>query len=129
MLSCAAVFNTVAAVGQLRGTIEFSRINVGVSLALAVGTVIGNIAMLRALSTLEPALASVVTHTQVFFVVVFAWVWLAEKPSSRFALGALVALGGFGLMRHHQRREVGAPQPDAHPQAPGAARGAQRQAA
>lgn len=99
MLSCAAVLNTAAALWLLRGSIELSRVNVGVACALAVCTVVGNIAMLHALGTLEPALASVFSQTQVFFVVAFAWVWLSEAPSLRFALGAVVALGGFGLMR------------------------------
>jgi len=99
MLACAAVLNSATALGQLRGTMRVDRVNVGVACALAGCTVVGNISVLRALATLEPAVASVVTHTQVFFVVVFAWIWLAETPSPRFALGAALALGGFGVMR------------------------------
>jgi drug/metabolite transporter (DMT)-like permease len=99
MLACAAVLNTIAAVGQLRGRLRIDRLALAVASALAACTVVGNIAALRALATLEPAIASVATHTQVLFVVALAWPLLGERPSRRFWVGAALAGGGFVVMQ------------------------------
>lgn len=99
MLAAAAVFNTATALAQRRGRIRIHRIELAVSAALAVFTVIGNVAVLLSLRTLQPAITSVTTHTQVFFVVALAWPLLGERPTARFTLGVLVAVAGFALMR------------------------------
>ncbi len=76
-----------------------SRLALTLSVALAAFSVLGNIAVLRALDTLHPALTSVATNTQVFFIVALAWPLLGERPTARFAIGVMIALCGFALMQ------------------------------
>jgi drug/metabolite transporter (DMT)-like permease len=99
LLFTAAVFNTITAYGWQGCRRLPRRIELLVALALAVCTVIGNVAVLGALARLEPAIVSVVTYSQVFLVVALAWPLLGERPTSRFAAGAALAVGGFALMK------------------------------
>jgi probable blue pigment (indigoidine) exporter len=98
MVIASAALNTLVVAGQLR-RVRLDRVTLKVSFALAVCTVGGNLAVLYALHTLHPAIVSVTTHIQVLFVVALAWPLLGERPSARFAVGTLIALGGFVLMR------------------------------
>jgi drug/metabolite transporter (DMT)-like permease len=99
MLASAAGFNTAIALAHRRGRIRIHRIELAVSVVLAVCTVIGNVAVLLSLRTLQPAITSVATHTQIFFVVALAWPLLGERPNRRFTLGVMVAAAGFAVMR------------------------------
>jgi drug/metabolite transporter (DMT)-like permease len=99
LLLAAATLNTLTAWSRRSGRRRPRGNELVVSLALAVCTVVGNLAVLAALAVLEPAITSVVTHSQVFLVVALAWPLLGERPTVRFAIGAGLALAGFALMQ------------------------------
>lgn len=100
LVLCAAVIGTVTtplrAGGAVRGEL---RATAGVSAALGMCTVVGNVAMAEALSRVEPAVTSVILQTEVLFVAALAALWLREAITARFALGAALALAGFVVMR------------------------------
>jgi drug/metabolite transporter (DMT)-like permease len=98
-LSWAALFNTLTALGRRGPALPADRLSLVTAVGLGVLTLLANLAVLQALATLEPALASVVSHTQVLFVAVIAWAVLRERITPRFALGIALALGGIVIMR------------------------------
>lgn len=98
-LACAAVFNTLLALGRPGPTLPRDRVSVITALGLGVLTLLANLAVLRALATLEPALASVVSHTQILFVAVLGWMVLGERITPILALGIAIALTGIAVMR------------------------------
>ena len=99
LLLAAAALNTLTALSRRSGRRRPSGRELAVSLALALCTVVGNLAVLGALAVLEPAITSVVTHTQIFLVVALAWPLLGERPTARFAAGAVLAIAGFAVMQ------------------------------
>ncbi|ACY16686.1 DMT family transporter [Haliangium ochraceum] len=70
----------------------------GLAAFLAVCTLGANLSMLRSLTALNPAITAVLAKSEVLFVGVLSWPLLGERPTPRFALGALLALLGFGIM-------------------------------
>ncbi len=99
MLLCAACLGTVTTPWRSGGRLNIDRVTFWVSAALGAGTVIGNIAMAAALLRIEPALTSVILQTEILFVALLAALWLGERISARFVLGASLAVGGFLVMR------------------------------
>lgn len=65
---------------------------------LALCTVAANLAVLRSLASLNPALTSVLAKTEVLLVAALAWPLLGERMSLRFGAGALLAVAGIALM-------------------------------
>lgn len=99
MLLCAAMLNSVT--GLVRGASgrAFRRISLVTAVVLGVFTVLGNFGVASALSVQEPAVTATVIQTQLFFVAGLELVFLGNPISGRFALGALVAIGGFAMMQ------------------------------
>lgn len=95
----AALFNTAAAVGWRRRALPRDLLSILVAVGLGVLTLLANLAVIRALAVLDPALTSVMTHTQVLFVTLIGWVLLRERVTIRFALGIALALAGIAVMR------------------------------
>jgi drug/metabolite transporter (DMT)-like permease len=56
---------------------------------LAALTVSGNIGMAEALARRQPAIASVVLQTQIVIVAAVGRLWLKERISTRFVVGAV----------------------------------------
>ncbi len=99
MLGPAAVLNTIAALVRSGGSLRVTRADVLTAAGLGALTVAGNISMTEALSRIDAGVTSALLQTQVLFVTVAAWLFLREKITGRFVLGAFVALGGFVIMR------------------------------
>lgn len=99
MLAPAALFNTVTALWLQRGRMRVTRPDLAVAVLLALLAVAGNIAMTEALALVDAGVAAVLLQTQVFFVAVGGWVLLGERVTLRFTIGAIIAIGGFVLMR------------------------------
>ena len=74
------------------------RAEVALGAFLALCTVAANLAVLRALASLNPALTSVLTKTEVLLVAALAWPLLGERASPLFGAGALMAVAGFAVM-------------------------------
>lgn len=70
---------------------------------LAACTLAANLAVLRSLASLNPALTSVLSKTQVLIVAALAWPLLGERVTARFALGAVLAVAGFAVMHASDR--------------------------
>ncbi len=106
MLISAAVLNTLVMVPQLRTAkgATSRRAEWAVAAALAVFTALGNAAVAEGLATLDAGVVSVLQQTQILFVAVLAWPLLNERITLRFALGALLAVVGFGVMRWPQEQ-------------------------
>ncbi len=99
VLGTAAVLNTVAFGRQALVMERARRVELVVSAVLAFLTVVANLAVLASLATLNPALVSVLTSTQVLIVGFLGWPVLGERLTARFALGAIIALIGFAIIR------------------------------
>lgn len=106
MLAAAAALNTLLILGdRLRAPRatpaprRSPRLTLLLSLALAAFTALGNRASAEALVYIGPGLTSVVQQTQILFVAAAAALLLGERITARFALGALIALAGFAVMR------------------------------
>ena len=99
MLAVAAVLNTV--VGLIRGGQGRALRPVALVTALVLGvfTVLGNFGVASALQVQEPAVTATVVHTQLLFVAVLEFVFLSHPITRRFAVGALVSIGGFAIMQ------------------------------
>lgn len=98
LLLVAAVFNTATALGR-RDTLRFNRTTVVASFVLGGLTVVGNIGMTRALTMNSAGITAVLVQTQILFVAVASWLFLRERITARFAVGATIALAGFVTMR------------------------------
>lgn len=98
MLLVAAVLNTVTALGQ-REALRLDRITLTAAAVLGGLTVVGNIGMTRALTMNSAGITAVLVQTQILFVAVASWLFLGERITARFAVGAAIALGGFVTMR------------------------------
>jgi len=99
MLAVAAVLNTATGMARTRRAPRFDRIAVLASIALAVLTVVGNLALIESLARTEAAVTSVVLQTQVLLVAILGALALGERSSPRLVGGALVAIAGFALMQ------------------------------
>lgn len=108
MLVAAAVLNSMAVLG---GSVRFggarrragpgrsARLVALVSLVLAALTAVGNMASAEALARIDAGLTSVAQQTQVLFVAGAAALFLGERITVRFVVGAAIALAGFAVMR------------------------------
>jgi drug/metabolite transporter (DMT)-like permease len=101
LLLFAAIFNTVSSTVQARGLswLRFDRLSTRLAAALASLTLIGNLCSAQAIARISPSLTSVFQQTQVLFVAFLGLIFLTERVSSRFWLGAAIAATGIGLMR------------------------------
>lgn len=118
LMSCAAVQTTLIALGreqvQRRGVqlpwaqphshalgvrpparLGFA---LGVAASLAVTSSVGNLLSAHGLSQVPPAIHSVVLRSELLFVGFLGWLTLGERPSWRFLLGTVLALGGLGIL-------------------------------
>jgi drug/metabolite transporter (DMT)-like permease len=102
MLACATALNAGFALGLARNKPRApSRVTVVSVLVLAVLTILGNIGVAGALAHLDPGMTSTLLQTQVFVVGVGGWLFLGERITGRFVVGAGFALGGFAVLGGH----------------------------
>ena len=102
MLGCATVFNGGYALARVRkGPRRPSRVTVVSVVVLAVLTILGNVGVAGALGHLDPGLTSTLLQTQVFVVGLGGWLFLGERITLRFIIGACFALGGFAVLGLH----------------------------
>lgn len=99
MLLAAAGFNSLLALVRERGRIALGRTGRRTVLALAVGTLVGNVAVAESLGRIEPATTSVLMQTQVLFVALMARLALGEPITRRFAAGVVIAFAGVAVMQ------------------------------
>jgi drug/metabolite transporter (DMT)-like permease len=99
MLICAALLGTLTTPWWSGGKLALGKVTLVVSALLGVGTVIGNIGMAAALTRIEPALTSVILQTEILLVALLAALWLGERITLRFVIGATLAIAGFVVMR------------------------------
>jgi drug/metabolite transporter (DMT)-like permease len=102
MLGCATVFNGGYALARVRRRPRRpSRVTV-VSIAIfAVLTILGNVGVAGALGHLDPGLTSTLLQTQVFVVGLGGWLFLGERITARFLVGACFAVAGFAVLGLH----------------------------
>jgi drug/metabolite transporter (DMT)-like permease len=99
MLICAAVLGTVTTPWWSGGKLAIGKVTLLVAGLLGAGSVIGNIGMAAALTRMQPALTSVILQTEILFVALLAGMWLGERITLRFVVGATLAISGFVIMR------------------------------
>ena len=99
MLLCAAVLNSATWMARGSGGRWMRPVALVAVVGLAVFTILGNIGLAAALAIQEPAVTATVVHTQLFFVAVLEWIALRHRITWRFAVGAIIAIGGFAAMQ------------------------------
>lgn len=99
LLTASALWNTATAIIETRGRLRMNRTSMWAAVGLAFFSVTGNICTSNSLTTLDPAITSVLLRTQVIFVAVAAAVFLRERITGSLVVGAVIALGGLALMR------------------------------
>lgn len=107
LLAFAALFNTLLGVAQHRHSARprLEPYELGVALALAVLSLLGNLGSATAVQTLSASLLNVLLRGEVLVVALLAWVVLGERVERRFWLGA--GLAGCGLLVLHGPLEGG----------------------
>lgn len=98
LLSIAAVANLVWTAAKPGGRLRLGGFEHGVALLIALFSVIGNVCMARAAAALGAGLTGILAQTEIFFVAVFARVFLRERVGLRFGLGAAIAAAGLVLL-------------------------------
>lgn len=98
LLVAAAVFNSLLTVIRQRAVPKFSRFDLGVAIALAFFTLLGNHASSTAISMVSPALLTVMQRGEVIVVALLAWPILGERIDWKFWLGAITAAAGLLLL-------------------------------
>ena len=99
MLACSTLFNGGFALSRVRGRPRRpSRVTVVSIAVLGVLTILGNVGVAGALGRLDPGLTSTILQTQVFVVGFGGWLFLGERITGRFLIGACFAVGGFAVL-------------------------------
>lgn len=102
MLACATVFNGGYALARARRRPRRpSRVTVVSIVVFAVLTILGNVGVAGALGHLDPGLTSTLLQTQVFVVGLGGWLFLRERITGHFVVGACFAVGGFAVLGIH----------------------------
>lgn len=96
LLVAAAIFTSLLTAYQKRAFPPIRAFDLRIAAALAVGTLLGNLASANAIQLLSPALLTVVQRSEVLVVALLAWPLLGERIDRSFWLGAAVA--GCGLI-------------------------------
>lgn len=96
LLSAGAVFNTVFLAAQQRSIPRFHTFDFGFAIAVAVLTLMGNLASAEAIAQLSPAMLTLLQRSEVIIVALLAWPLIGERIDRRFVIGAFVA--GCGLI-------------------------------
>lgn len=99
LLFAAAIFTSLLTGYQQRSFPIFRSIDLRIAAALAVCTLIGNIASANAIQLLSPAMLTVVQRSEVIFVALLAWPIIGERIDRSFWLGAAVAGGGLLILQ------------------------------
>jgi drug/metabolite transporter (DMT)-like permease len=101
LVLCAAVLNSATAIGR-RGRPSRAvsvRLTLVAAVILGILSVAGNLGVALALAVQEPAVTSVIVHTQILFVVAAEWWLLDHRITVRFAIGAALTVAGFVVMQ------------------------------
>jgi len=96
LLLAGAAFNSVFLAAQQRSIPRFRRFDVGFAIAIAVLTLLGNLASAEAIAHLSPSLFTLLQRSEVILVALLAWPLIGERIDRRFVLGAFIA--GCGLI-------------------------------
>jgi len=99
LLTASALWNTALAAIETRGRPRMNKTSMWAAVGLALFSITGNFCMSSSLTTLEPAIASVLLRTQVVFVALAAAVFLRERITGSLVVGSVIALGGLVVMR------------------------------
>lgn len=99
LLCAAAFFNSVLTLFQQRAIPRFGRLDLAVAAALAVFTLLGNLASASAIQLLSPALFTVVQRVEVIMIALLAWPIIGERIDRNFWIGAAIAGGGLILLQ------------------------------
>lgn len=98
LLTAAAVFTSMLTAYQQGRMPKFSRLDLGVAAGLAIFTLLGNLASAIAISTISPALMTVVQRGEVILIALLAWPILGERIDRNFWVGAAIAACGLALL-------------------------------
>jgi len=99
LLLSAAIFNSLLTAYQQKSFPAFRWFDLRVATALAVVTLLGNLASANAIEQLSPALLVVVQRSEVIIVALLAWPIIGERIDRRFWLGAGLAACGLLLLQ------------------------------
>jgi drug/metabolite transporter (DMT)-like permease len=100
LLAWAALFNSLLGIYQLRGRrpIPLTPYEGWIALALAVLSLLGNLASASGIAILSPSLFNVLQRSEVLVVPLLAWALIGERVERRFWLGAAIAAAGLLVM-------------------------------
>jgi len=99
LLGSAAVFSTSLGIARTGAPPRPSRYDWGLAAALALLTLLGNLASAEAIRTLSPSLLVVTQRSEVILVALMAWPLIGERVDRRFWIGALIAAGGLAYLQ------------------------------
>ncbi len=98
LLAAAAIFNTLLTAARQRSLPRFTRIDLAIATLLAILTLFGNLASATAISTLKPAMLTVMQRSEVIIVALLAWPIIGERVDRRFWFGAAIAAVGLLIL-------------------------------
>lgn len=107
LLSAAAVYTSFLTTYQQGRVPSFRGFDLRIAVALAVCTLLGNLASAHAIQLVSPALLTVVQRCEVMFVALLAWPIIGERIDRRFWIGAAIA--GCGLVILQDPHAMGDP--------------------
>lgn len=98
LLAFAALFNSALGLVQMRRgpRLALARYELGIALAMAILSLLGNLASASAIERLSASLTNALQRGEVIVVALMAWAVLGERVDRRFWLGATIA--GAGLL-------------------------------
>ncbi len=99
LLVWAGLFNSLLTLYQQRSIPRFGRLELGVAAALAVFTLLGNLASAIAITLVGPALMTVLQRSEVIIIAALAWPILGERIDARFIIGTVIAGCGLVLLQ------------------------------
>ncbi len=99
LLGSAAVFSTLLSSVQNRGLPRFGRFDFLFAAALAIFTLLGNLASGLAIARISPALLTVVQRGEIIVVALLAWPLVGERINRSFWVGALIAACGLWILQ------------------------------
>jgi len=99
LLVAAAIFTSLLTTYQQRSFPTFRPFDLRIAAALAVCTLVGNLASANAIQLISPAMLTVVQRSEVIFVALLAWPLIGERIDGSFWLGAAVAGAGLLLLQ------------------------------
>ena len=100
LLVSAAFLTTILTIYQQRSFPAFDGLDLRIAAALALFTLLGNLASATAIGLLSPALMTVFLRSEVIIVALLAWPIIGERVDRRFWLGAAIAIFGLFVIQN-----------------------------